>query len=154
MDNREALTKNRASCRKLTRERYSSFEQKWMEHAALKHARRIQGDSAVPTCSVCGRFLLSKAGMINHFKSHGQKHNEAVYEEALPALPKKHTCPTCGLVCKSADSLTGHSKMYKDFPQQVISTHRKFKCHICERTCKTITGLKNRLRAHGFAVIK
>ena len=35
-------------------------------------------DSAVPAdvmnelkCSVCGRLLLSKAGLVNHFKSHG-----------------------------------------------------------------------------------
>ena len=52
----------------------------------MKRALRMQNDSAVPTdvlnelnCCVCGRFLLSKAGMVNHFKSHGQRPNEAVY---------------------------------------------------------------------------
>ena len=95
-----------------------------MEQAALKRALQMQDDSAVPTdvlnelkCSVCGRFLLSKAGLINHLKSHGLWPNEAVYEETLPARPTKHTCPTCGLVCKSAGGLTRHSKIHKDVPQ-------------------------------------
>ena len=49
-----------------------------MEHAALKRTLRMLDDSAVPTdvlnelkCSVCGRFLLSIAGLVNHLKSHG-----------------------------------------------------------------------------------
>ena len=50
--------------------RCSNFERTWVEHAALKRALRMQDESAVTTdvlqelkCSVCGRFLLSKAGM-------------------------------------------------------------------------------------------
>ena len=64
-----------------------------MKHAALKCALRKQDDSAVPTdvlnelkCSVCGRPLLSKEGLVNHLKSQGQWPNEAVYDEALPVL--------------------------------------------------------------------
>ena len=42
-------------------------------------------------CSVCGPFLLSKAGLVNHLKSHRQRSNGAVYEEAPLARPTKHT---------------------------------------------------------------
>ena len=51
----------------------------YVEHAELKCALRKQDDSAVLTdvlnelkCSVCGCLLLSKAGLVNHLKSHGQ----------------------------------------------------------------------------------
>ena len=119
----------------------------------------MQDDSAVPTdilhelkCSVCGRFFLSKAGLVNHLKSHGRWPNKAVYEEALPARPTKHTCPTCGLVCKSAGGLIRHSMIHKDVPEPEISNNENFKCYICERTCKTKADLKSHLRAHNRAV--
>ena len=80
MDNWEALTENRASWRKLIRERYNKFERKRVEHAALKHAVRMQDASAVPTdvlhelkCTVCRRCLLSKADMVHHLKSNGHR---------------------------------------------------------------------------------
>ena len=72
----------------------------------------------------------------------------------LPARPKKHTFPTCGLVCKSAGGLTRHSKIHKDVPQPVTSDNGKFKSHICERTCKTVVGSKSHLHAHVRAVLK
>ena len=158
VDDWEALTKNCASWRKPIRERCSSFERKRVEHAELKRALRKQDDSAVPAdimnelkCRVCGRLLLSKASLVNHLKSHGQWTNEEADEEALPGRPRNHTCPTCGLVCKSAGSLTRHSKIHKDVPQPEISNKGNFKCYICERTCKTKAGLKSHLRAHDRA---
>ena len=99
---------------------------------------------------MCGRLLLSNAGLVNHLKSHGQWTNE-VAEEALPGRPRNQTCPTCGLVCKSAGGLTWHSKIHKDVPQPETSNMRNFKCYICERTCKTKAGLKSHLRAHDHA---
>ena len=73
VDDWEALTKHRASWRKLIRERCSRFERKRMEPAELKRALRKQDDSVFPAdvmnklkCSVCGRLLLSKAGLVNH----------------------------------------------------------------------------------------
>ena len=89
--------------------------------------------------------------MVNQLKSHVQRHNEAVYEEALPARPTKHTCPTCSLVCKSAGGLTRHSKIHKNIPQPVTSNNGRFKCHFCKSTCKTLAGLKSHLRAPGRA---
>ena len=158
VDDWEASTKHRASWRKVIRERCSSFERKRVEHAELKRALRKQDDSAVPAdvinelkCSVCGRLLLSKAGLVNHLKSHGQWTNEEVDEEALPGRPRNHTCPTCGLVCKSAGGLTRHSKIHKDVPQPETSNMGKFKCYICERKCKTKAGLKSHLHAHDRA---
>ena len=50
-----------------------------------------------------------------------------MYEEALPARSTKHTCPTCGLVCKSAGGLNRHSKIHKDAPPTVTSNNGKFK---------------------------
>ena len=91
--------------------------------------------------------------MVNHLKSHGQRHNEAVYEEALPVRPSEETQPTCGLVCKSIGGLTTHSKIHRDVPQPVTSNIGKCKYHICERTWKTVAGLKRHPRAHGRAVI-
>ena len=158
MDDREALTKNRASWRKLIRERCSSFERKRVEHAELKRAFRKQDDSAVLAdfmnklkCSVCGCLLLSKAGLVNHLKSHGQWTDEEVDEEALPGRPRNHTCPTCGLVCKSAGGLTRHSKIHEDVPQPETSNKGNFKFCICECTCKTKAGLKSHLRAYDRA---
>ena len=125
----------------------------------MRRALRKQDDSAIPTdvvnelkCSVCGHLLMSKADLVNHFKSYGLWPNEAVYEEALPGRPTKHTCPSCGLVCKSAGSLTRHSKIHKDVPQREISNNENFKCYICERTCKTKAGLKSHLRAYDHAL--
>ena len=92
----------------------------------MKRALRKQDDSGVPAvmnelkCSVCGRLLLSKEGLVNDLKSHGQWTNE-VDEEALPGRPRNHTCLTYGLVCKSADGLTRHSKIHKDVPQPETS---------------------------------
>ena len=61
----------RLTWRKVIRERCSNFERKRVDQVALKCALSMQDDSAVPTdvlnelkCSVCGRFLLSKAGMV------------------------------------------------------------------------------------------
>ena len=159
VDDWEALTKNRASWRKLIRERCSSSEQKRVEHAELKCALRNQDDSAVPgdvmnelKCNVYGRVLLSEAGLVNHLKSLGQWSNEEVDEKALPGRPRNNTCPTCGLVCKSAGGLTRHSKIHKDVPQPETSNNGNFKCYFCERTCKTEAGLESHLRAHDRAV--
>ena len=63
----------------------------------------------------------------------------AVCEEALlyVASPTKHTCPTCGLVCKLAGGFNWHSKMPIDVPQPVISNNGKFKCmYVCMYTCR------------------
>ena len=112
----------------------------------------MQDNSSVPTdvlhelkCCMCRHFLQSKAGLVNHLKSHGQEHNEALYEEALPARHTKHTSRTCGLVCKSAGGLTWDSKIHNSVPQSVTSVNGKFKCHICKSTCKTVARFKSYL---------
>ena len=132
MDNCEALIENRASWRKIIRERCGKFERKRVEHNALQRLIRMRDDSAVPIdvlrelrCSVCGRFLLSQCCQ-KQALGRGRS-NKAVYEEALPGRLTKHTCPTSGLVCKSAGGLTGHSKIQKDVLQPVTSNNGMFK---------------------------
>ena len=69
-----------------------------MEHAELKRALRKQDDNAVPAdvmtelkCSVCRRLLLSKAGLVNHLKSHGQWSNEEVDDRGGSACTSEKT---------------------------------------------------------------
>ena len=84
----------------------------------------MQVESDVPTdvmhelkCSLCGRFLLSKADMVDHLKSHGERDNQAVYEEDLLACLTIPACPTSGLACHLAGGLTRHSKIHRDVLQ-------------------------------------
>ena len=42
---------------------------------------------------MCGRLLLSKAGLVNYLKSHGQWTNEEIDEEAVPGRQRKPHLP-------------------------------------------------------------
>ena len=157
-----SATESRPTWRKLVRKGCSVFEEKRVERAVLKRALRKQDESEVPVdvqeelkCNVCGRILLSRAGLVNHLKSHNQRRrNQAFYEDVLPPRPHMHSCPACGIVCKSAGGLKRHTKIHKDVPQPAAPPKEgKFKSHICERSFKTEAGLKSHLRAHGRAAI-
>jgi hypothetical protein len=140
---------------------HGRVEHRRLECDVLKCALRKQDERDVPVdvqeelkFDVCGRFLLSRTGLVDHLKSHNRRSNHAFYEDTLPARPSIHSCPTCGLVCKSAGGLTRHTKIHKDVPQPAVPAREgKFKCYICERSCKTGAGLKSHLRAHGRAAI-
>ena len=151
--------KSRASWRKLIRERCSSFEEKQVTHAELKRALRKQDDSAVPAdvmnelkCSVCRSLLLSKAGLVNHLKSHRQWSNEEVDEEALPGRPRNHTCHYMWLGMQ----VSWRFDLALQDTQRCSSAgnfkRRKFQILHLQSTCETKAGLKSHLRAHNRAV--
>ena len=156
-DNWEELAKNRNEWRRLIRTGCDVFEKKRVEHYILKRALRKQEENDLIAslsqelkCIYCGRILLSKAGLVNHLKSHEERQNQAVYKDSLPPRPANHTCSICGMVCKSAGGLTRHLRTHKEeAAQPVVPTNVKFMCHICQRTCKTEAGLQSHLRAHG-----
>lgn len=155
----EELAADRKIWRQEMIERCGNFESSRIEHVKLKRALRKQDESAVPAdiqqelkCRECGRLLLSKAGFVNHVRSHYVRQDEQAYVDALPPRPPKFSCNICGLVCTSASGLTRHSKVHND---DVLHQHQvtgRFICHICERVCKSEAGLKSHLRAHGRAI--
>ena len=68
-------------------------------------------------CETCGRILLSKAGFVNHQKSHAQQPPGDV----LPPRPKETTCVLCTKVCKSIAGLKRHMLVDKAvIPQKDI----------------------------------
>ena len=162
VDDWESSAENRAAWRKSIKEGCENFEQKRVEHATLKRALRKQEENELTAdvvrdlkCETCGRILLSRAGYVNHLKSHENRQDQDAYKDVLPPRPADHTCLICGLVCKSAGGLTRHTKIHKDVPVATMTTQPigskvgKFKCHICHRCCNSEAGLKSHLRAHG-----
>lgn len=94
-----------------------------MEHAVLKRSLQNQDTNAMPAavqldfkCNVCGRYLLSRAGLVNRLMSHVPIRNQAAFDEGFQP---QHTGPICGLVCKLAVRITGHSKINIDVHQPV-----------------------------------
>lgn len=86
-----------------------------MEHAVLKRSLQNQDTSAMPAavqldfkCNVCGRFLLSRAGLVNRLMSHVSIRNQAAFDEDFQP---QHTRPIWGSVCKLDVRITGHSKI-------------------------------------------
>ena len=155
----EELAVDRDIWRKEMVDRCRNFENRRIEHAKLKRALRKQDGSAVPAdiqqelkCTECGRLLLSKAGFVNHVKSHNVRQDEQAYVDVLPPRPPKFGCNVCGLVCTSASGLTRHSKVHNDGAPQLHQVAGMFSCHICERVCKSEAGLKSHLRAHGRTI--
>ena len=98
-DNWEELAKNRNEWRRLISTGCDVFEKKRVEHSILKRALRKQEENDLIAslsqelkCIYCGRILLSKAGLVNHLKSHEERQNQAVYKDSLPPRPANHTC--------------------------------------------------------------
>ena len=64
-------------------------------------------------CETCGRPLLSKAGYVNHGKSHASSQPRVIHA-SLPPRPQGHICLMCNKVCKSAPELKKHMVVHKD----------------------------------------
>ena len=114
--------------------------------------RELPDDKPSWKCNVCERVLLSKAGYVNHLKSHAGSNNQSSYTN-LPPRPDSTTCVICRKVCKSASGLKRHMHVHKKDivqpdPINPIKT-TEFICHICKAPMKSNAGLNSHLRAHG-----
>ena len=145
---------NRGSWRKLIHDGCALFESNRVSRAELRRACR-KGVVALPdspwSCNICNRVLLSKAGLVNHLKSH-----EPTNSRTVPVAPSTshidtglHTCPTCTKLCKSAGGLKRHLRIHADVASAAITSRSPLQCHICQQKCKSLAGLKSHLRAHG-----
>ena len=159
VDNWEELAMNRAEWRRSVNKGAEIFEKERVDHAELKRSLR-KGSASLPDeavkwkCDTCSRILLSKAGYVNHMKSHERVPAESTH--VLPPQPGDTTCAVCEKTCKTTAGLKRHMKIHKDIiPQRSAVnpiTVLDFICHICHRPCKSAAGLKSHLRAHGRTV--
>ena len=141
--NWEDLSTDRAKWRRLVYESVDQFEKGRADHADMKRAVRkhqphhlIESSNTI-TCQVCNRICLSRAGFLQHMKTHdrrappprdcaiAQRHmrgpilhdvmkcncRACIRAKALLLVPP-HVCPTCGKVCKSKGGLTLHQKVH------------------------------------------
>ena len=150
----EETARNRAAWRTEVKKGCKSLCSKRTQRAKLKRDLRkgnmenLPSDSANWKCESCGRILLSKAGYVNHLKSH-QRNPPA---RVVPPQPDSTTCAVCGKVCKSTSGLKRHMAVHKDDikhpdPINPVKT-LTFVCHVCHRPCKSAAGLRSHLRAH------
>ena len=147
---------NRKEWRQMLYRGAVAFEEERIEHAELKRGLRKGEVSVLPEdakswkCEICSRILLSKAGYVNHRKSH---ESNPVNSNLLPIRPGDTTCVICSKICKSSAGLKRHMIIHKkDIPQLSSINPVKtltFICHICHRPCKSAAGLQSHVRAHG-----
>ena len=157
VDDWETLAMNRSEWRKSVYKGAEIFEKERVAHAELKRGLR-KGDVSLPSdaiewkCETCSRILLSKAGYVNHKKSH-ERTPAGMNTHPIPPQPGDTTCAVCGKTCKTTAGLKRHMITHKDtIPQRSAVnpiTVLDFICHICHRPCKSAAGLKSHLRAHG-----
>ena len=153
-NNWEEIALDRAEWRKTVKQGCRSLHNLRIERAELKQDLRKGKTENLPDisshwkCETCGRFLLSKAGYINHLKSH-----QRCPTANLPPQPDSTTCAVCSKVCKSIPGLKRHMVVHKDevkHPDTINPVRNlSFVCHLCHRPCKSAAGLRSHLRAHG-----
>ena len=114
-NNWEEIALDRAEWRKTVKQGCRSLHNLRIERAELKRDLRKGKTENLPDisshwkCETCGRFLLSKAGYINHLKSH-----QRCPTANLPPQPDSTTCAVCSKVCKSIPGLKRHMVVHKD----------------------------------------
>lgn len=152
----EEESQNRDVWRKTVKAGVINFETKRTDNEKLKRRIRkgdtqnLPADIRIWRCEVCSRVLKSKAGYVNHLKTHDS--NCRTDMSVLPSQPAENVCVICGKVCKSARGLKIHMHVHKEVipqsdPINPVKT-TSFVCHICFRPCKSSSGLKSHLRAH------
>ena len=129
-----------------------SLHVKRLERAKLKRALRkgnredLPCDHANWICETCGRVLLSKAGYVNHIKSHIDRPSSS----SVPQRPDSTVCVICRKVCRSASGLKRQMGVHRDsisHPDQINTVKiLTFVCHIYRRPCKSAAGLQSHLR--------
>ena len=154
----EETALNRNAWRKSVWRGCGLLHDKRVQKAKLKRELRKGNTDNLPnnianwTCRTCGRVLLSRAGYVNHLKSHEERPST----HTIPPRPDSTTCVVCMKVCKSESGLKRHMVVHKDaihHPDPI--NHVKtvaFVCHICYRSCKSAAGLRSHLRAHGRTI--
>ena len=153
-NNWEDTALDRLAWRKTVKKGCSLLHCNRVERAKLKRDLRkgnvdnLPCDSANWTCETCSRVLLSKAGYVNHVKSHAREH----VSSTIPPHPGSTTCAVCNKVCKSTPGLKRHMVVHKDviqYPDPINPVKTlTFVCHLCYRPCKSAAGLRSHLRAH------
>ena len=154
--NWEEKTIDRVCWRSSVKEGCAFFEQTRTENEKIKRSLRkgtatdLPSDLVVWKCDVCDRILKSKAGYVNHVKSHDP--SKRVNYNVLPPRPAENVCVLCGKVCKSASGLKRHMAVHKESIPQLDPINpvkcTSFICQLCHRPFKTLSGLKSHLRAH------
>ena len=150
----EATAVDRNAWRKVVKTGCGSLHTKRIERAKLKRTLRKGNLENVPhaysnlICETCGRALLSKAGYVNHVKSHTATPSAA----NVPWQPACTVCVICSKACKSVSGLKRHMAVHKSsisHPDPINPVKNlNFVCHICHRPCKSAAGLQSHLRAH------
>ena len=133
-----------------------TFEAENTARAELRRAcKNFEAVADTPwSCEVCGRALLSKAGLVNHMKSHqpGQTSSRTVLPVSVPvpAPAAANVCTVCGKVCKSPGGLKLHMRTHPNAtpPAQASTTNSSLTCNICQKSCRSHAGLKSHLRWH------
>ena len=160
MDDWEVLATDRNGWRKLIKDGAKKFEQLKIERLELKRACRKQVyhpaiDEVAFSCTVCNRKLLSKAGLVNHMKSHDNNAFQTAYESLQPQVSdelQSLTCPQCSKTCKSSGDLKRHLKVHErdsscSMPR-VQPPNTDNKCPKCQKKMNSLAGLKSHLRWH------
>ena len=156
VENWETLAKSRTEWRQLLKRGAEVSEKERIDHAELTRSLRKGNMSVLPDdakswkCEICARILLSKAGYVNHKKSHEK---DLGYANLLPSRPADTTCVICSKKCKTTAGLKRHMVIHKKTNPQSSSVNPVkslgFICHVCHRPCKSAAGLKSHLPAHG-----
>ena len=156
VENWETLSKSRTEWRQLLKRGAEVSEKERIDRLELKRSLRKGNMSVLPDdvkswkCEICARILLSKAGYVNHKKSHEK---DLGYANLLPSRPADTTCVIRSMKCKTTAGLKRHMVIHKktipfsSSVNPVISLG--FICHVCHRPCKSAAGLKSHLRVHG-----
>ena len=127
---------------------------KSLERAKLKTALRKGNLENLPCdhvnwiCETCGRVLFSRAGCVNHMKSHIHRPSSS----SVLQRPDSTVCVICGKVFRSASGLKRHIVVHKNNishadtknPVKILT----FVNHFCHRPFKSAVGLRNHLRTY------
>ena len=135
----ETLALNRSEWRKAVKDGVKQFESNRVDKAAVKRALRkgqhhpLIADTTTFPCQICGRLLLTRAGLSSHMKTHRNK--EQNKQRNVPPGPTLlvHDFSLCNCAtCTNNKALL--------VPQN--------KCHICDKVCKSKGGLTLHLKVH------
>ena len=160
VDDWEVLATDRNGWRKLIKDGAKKFEQLKIERLELKRACRKQVyhpaiDEVAFSCTVCNRKLLSKAGLVNHVKSHDNNAFQTAYESLQPQVSdelQSLTCPQCSKTCKSSGGLKRHLKVNERDPScsmpRVQPPNTDNNCPKSQKKMNSLAGQKSHLRWH------